>query len=52
MAPPAPCSARHVTNSASEREEAQPTEAAMKTRSARRNVVQAPTRSATQPLTG
>jgi hypothetical protein len=52
MAPPAPCNARHRTNSVSEPDEAQPIDAAMKIRSATRNVVQAPTRSATHPLTG
>ena len=52
MAPPIPCTARQNTNSPSELEYAQPMEAAMNTVSASRNVVQAPTRSATQPLTG
>ncbi len=52
MAPPTPCTARQVTNSLSEPEKAHPIEAPMNTSSAARKVVRAPTRSATQPLTG
>ena len=52
MAPPSPCTARQNTNCPSEFEKAQPIDATMNTASASRKVVQEPTRSATQPLTG
>ena len=52
IAPPTPWTSRQAANDFSERENAQPMEAAMNTASAVRKVVRAPSRSATQPLIG
>jgi hypothetical protein len=52
IAPPAPCTNRPATSSPSDPLAAQPIEPTRNTAIAETNVVRAPNRSATQPLTG